>query len=79
MADIYLHHRKDKRLYASVYRLETVIFSFLSLGSLSNGDGDGDANEDGSKAIGLGWQNINLHVHHAFLCISLPSVHVYDV
>ena len=77
MADIYLHHRKDKRLYASVYRLETVIFSFLSLGSLSNGDRD--SNEDGSKAIGLGWQNNNLHVHHAFLCISLPSVHAYDV
>ena len=34
MADIYLHHRKDKRLYASVYRLETVIFSFLSWGNL---------------------------------------------
>ena len=57
MADIYLHHRKDKRLYASVYRLETVIFSFLSLGNLSNNDGD--ANEDSKKAIGLGWHKNN--------------------
>ena len=57
MADIYLHHRKDKRLYASVYRLDTVIFSFLSFGNLSNNDGD--ANEDSKKAIGLGWHNNN--------------------
>ena len=46
--------------------------------SWSNGDG----NENGKKAIGLNWQNnnlITLHVHHAFLYISLPSLHDYDV
>ena len=36
--------------------------------SLSNDDGDGI--ENGKKAIGLDWENNNLHVHHAFLYIS---------
>ena len=33
------------------------------------------------KAIGLDWQinNSALHVHHAFLYISLPPVHDYEV
>ena len=34
------------------------------------------------KAIGLDWQKkttTTLHVHHAFLYISLPSLHDYDV
>ena len=41
----------------------------------------GDSNENVKKAIGLDWQ-INtsaLHVHHAFLYISLPLMHDYDV
>ena len=38
------------------------------LGSLSNDGGDG--NENGKIVIGL-----TLHVHHAFLYISLPSLH----
>ena len=37
-------------------------------GTLSNDDGD--INENGKKAM---------HVHHAFLYISLPSLHDYDV
>ena len=28
---------------------------------------------------GLDWQITTLHVHHAFLYISLPSLHDYDV
>ena len=46
------------------------------IGSFSN-DGDGD--EDVKKAIGLLRKTTTLHVHHAFLYISLPSLHDYDV
>ena len=50
------------------------------IGSFSNdGDGDGDGDEDVKKAIGLLRKTITLHVHHAFLYISLPSLHDYDV
>ena len=48
-----------------------------ALGSLSNDDGD--VNKNGKKAIGLDWQTTTLHVYHAFLYISLPSLHYYDV
>ena len=51
------------------------VFSFLfllslfySLGTLRSDDGDGNRN---TTTI--------LHVHHAFLYISLPSLHDYDV
>ena len=47
------------------------------LGSFSNDDGDG--NQDVKKAIGLLRKTTTLHVHHAFLYISLPSLHDYDV
>ena len=47
------------------------------MGSISNGDGDG--NENGRKAIGLDWQNSNSACDHAFLYLSLPSLHGYDV
>ena len=47
------------------------------LGSFSNDDGD--ANEDVKKTIGLLRKTTTLHVHHAFLYISLPSLHDYDV
>ena len=48
-----------------------------SLGSFSNYDGD--ANENGKKAIGLLSQTTTLHVHHAFLYISLLSMHDYNL
>ena len=48
-----------------------------SLGSFSNDDGDG--NQDVKKAIGLLRKTTTLHVRHAFLYISLPSLHDYDV
>ena len=41
------------------------------IGSFSNDDGDGK--EDFKKAIGLLRKTTALHVHHAFLYISLPS------
>ena len=47
------------------------------LGSFSNDDGD--SSEDAKKAIGLLRKTTSLHVHHAFLYISLPSLHDYDV
>ena len=40
---------------------------------------DGDGNENVTKAIGLIIKTTILHVHHAFLYISLPSLHDYDV
>ena len=48
------------------------------LGSLCNDDGDG--NENGKKATGLDMTSkTTLHVHHAFLYNSLPSLHDYNV
>ena len=49
----------------------------MSVGSFSNDDGDG--NENVKKAIGLLSKTTTLHVHHAFLYISLPLLHDYDV
>ena len=43
-----------------------------------DGDGDGDGKEDVKKAIGLLRKKTTLHVHHAFLFISLPSLHDFD-
>ena len=45
-------------------------------GSFGNDDCDG--NENVIKAIDL-LILLNLHVHHAFSSISLPSLHYYDV
>ena len=39
---------------------------------------DGDGNEEVKKAMGLISKTTILHVHHAFLYISLPSLHDYD-
>ena len=44
-----------------------------------DGDGDGDGNGNATKAIGLLTKITILHVYHAFLYISLPSLHDYDV
>ena len=54
-----------------------VAYERWSLGSLRNDDGDG--NQDVKKAIGLLRKTTTLHVHHAFLYISSPSLHDYDV
>ena len=50
---------------------------YHSLGTLRSDDGGG--NGDATKAIGLISKTTILHVHHAFLYISLPSLHDYDV
>ena len=50
---------------------------FLS-GNLSKDDGD--VNEDGKKAIGLDWENNTFaRASRFFVCISLPSLHDYNV
>ena len=48
-----------------------------TLGSFSNDDGDG--NQDVKKAIGSLRKTTTLHMHHAFLYISLLSLHDYDM
>ena len=47
------------------------------LGTLRSDDGDG--NENLKKATGLISKTTTLHVHHASLCIFLPSLYDYDV
>ena len=49
----------------------------ILLGTLRSDDGDD--NENVTKAIVLITKATILHVHHAFLYISLPSLHDYDV
>ena len=49
----------------------------MSVGSFSNDDGHG--NENVKKAICLLSKTTSLHVHHAFLYISLPLLPDYDV
>ena len=50
---------------------------YKTFGTLRSDDRDG--NENVAKAIGLITKTIILHVHLAFLYISLPSLHDYDV
>ena len=52
--------------------------SHQTVGSFSNDDGDGNQNVK-KKAIGFLRETTTLLVHHAFLYISLPSLHDYDV
>ena len=49
----------------------------MSVGSFSNDDGDG--NENVKEAVGLLSKTTSLHVHHAFLCITLPLLHNYNM
>ena len=49
----------------------------LAVGTLRNYDSDG--NEKVRRAIGLMSKTTTLHVHHAFLYISLLSLHNNDV
>ena len=62
------HGREDNR---------RALFTIYIIGTLRSDDGDG--NENATKAIGLITKTTILHVHHAFLYISLPSLHDYDV
>ena len=64
------HGREDNR---------RALFTIYILGTLRSDDGDGNGNGNATKAIGLIIKTTILHVHHAFLYISLPSLHDYDV
>ena len=57
--------------------LPRVVTLFSLLGSLSNDDGDGKDNV--KTTIGLFRKTTSLHVHHAFLYISLLLLLDYDV
>ena len=48
-----------------------------TVGTLRSDEGDGSGNA--AKTIGLISKTTILHVHHALLYISLPSLHDYDV
>ena len=55
-----------------------MLYTQMIKGSLRNDDGGG--NEIGKKAVGLDKRNNNFaRAHHAFLYISLPSLHDYHV
>ena len=56
-------------------KVRTTLYNIL--GTLRSDDSDGDGNA--TKAIGLISKTTILHVYHAFLYISLPSLHDYDV
>ena len=59
------------------YRLGSLSNGLLILGSFSNDDDDGSENV--KKTIGLLSKTTTLHVHHAFLYISLPPLQDYNV
>ena len=59
--------------YSGVNIKDLGFLTIINLGSLSNGNGNG------KKSIGLISKTTTLHVHHAFLYISLPLLHDYDV
>ena len=67
------------RQWYQLFSMQCKLLSLWTLGSFSNDDGDGDGNQDVKKAIGLLRKITTLHVHHAFLYISSPSLHDYDV
>ena len=70
-----------QRLFSRVQQVRRVRSdpseSAAEIGTLRFDDGDGDGNT--TKAIGLISKITILHVHYAFLRISLPSLHDYDV
>ena len=56
----------------------TLLMTMMTIiGTLRNCDGDGKENV--KKAIGLMSKTTTLHVHHAFLYISLLSLLNYDL
>ena len=48
-------------------------------GSFRNDSDDSDGKDNSKTAIGLLSKTTSLHVDHAFLFISLPLLHDYDV
>ena len=69
----------------SKYQLPVAIFDVREVNVLvfkvpnKDYDYDGDGKENVKKAIVLMSKTTTLHLHHAFLLISLLSLHNYDV
>ena len=68
-------------VFVNCFRYNKVVVVVSITGRFSNNDGDG--NESVKKVIVLLRKTTTLHVYHAFLYISLPSLqhclHHYDV
>ena len=61
--------------------MKTIAFT-AKIGTLRSNDADGNENvkkKQKTKTIGLISKTTTLYVHHAFLYISLPFLHDYDV
>ena len=65
--------------HAASWKLHQWKRGYSLIGRLSNDDDDDDVNANGQKAKGLVGKTKTLPMHHAFLYISLPSPHDYDV
>ena len=70
------HARNGPVMFVTPKR-SVLLRKLTQLGSLSNHDGD--CNENGKKQWALIGKTTTLHVHHAFLFISYPSLHDYKV
>ena len=66
-----------KMVFMSPAMVMTVVLLIMIIRTLRNYDCDG--NENVKKTIGLINKTTTLHVHHAFLYISLSFLHKYDV
>ena len=65
-------------LITMMIMMMTLLMTMMTIiGTLRNCDGDGKENVN--KAIGLMSKTTTLHVHHAFLYISLLSLLNYDL
>ena len=71
-----VHCRNTIRTYVNSLDVKT-IGAVQNYEGNENGNGNGNGNV--KKAIGLMCKTTILHVHRAFLYISLPSLHDYDV
>ena len=69
--------RKEMETLLAGYCPVILRLSLRLVGTLRSDDGHG--NENVKKAIGLITKTTIFHLHHAFLYISLPSLHHYDV
>ena len=74
----------SKTAFRSSLLLEVVRVTIGELPSLlksvvSFNNDECDGNENAKKAMGLLSKTTTLHVHHAFLYISSPSLHHYNV
>ena len=72
ISDFKLKDREFQILRRGLLRVKN-----FSVGTVRSNDADGDENV--KKTIGFITKTTTLHVHHAFLYISLPFMNNYDV